>query len=97
MINGYSLPELCRMHAPACVTLLSFLVDGVDYEGEPTKYAMKDRIRAAQILLDRGFGKSLDYAAMKELNQASSDRTIDMTNDELVALIDDAPQPTTPQ
>ena len=87
VINGYALPELCRMHAPACVTLLSFVVDGVDKDGEPTGYKMKDRIRAAQILMDRGFGRPLDFSQMQAINQSTSDRTIDMTNEALEALI----------
>ena len=87
VINGYSLPELCRLHTHNCVKLLAEIVCGETDEGEPIECRYQDRIRAAETLLNRGYGRPLDFVTMRDLETNNSRRTIDMTNDELAELI----------
>lgn len=63
--------------------------DPNDFE-KPAKYATKDAIRAGIEILNRGFGRPLDSAAMRDLERGIAARTVDMTTDELQALITDS-------
>lgn len=103
IINGYSLPELCRAYAPEVMHMLYSVAIGVsdielDSDGfpVPVKYAVKDRIRAGVEILNRGFGRPLDHAAMRDLARGREGRTVDFTTDELQALIDKPPDETIP-
>ena len=95
IISGYSLPELCRSFSADVIHLLHSITIGVDPSHldddglpVPMKYATKDRIRAGVEILNRGFGRPLDHAKMKEVDRTTGKTLEVIPTAELQAMID---------
>lgn len=72
--DGKTLAQLARQHGPAC---LQFMRRAMDDEGVP----WKDRIRAAEIILDRGYGKAVSTLEVRDVRPIQS-----LTRSELMAI-----------
>mgnify|MGYP006273794413 FL=1 len=51
------------------------VVEVIDDEGNRTEYPIKDRVRAAEIVFDRGYGRSVSVVDMKVVSEAETDVT----------------------
>ena len=92
-VTGYTLPDLCRMRAPACVDLLTAVIEGRDPEtDEPIKYPIGQRLRAVEIILNRGFGSPVNQVQLKQVqSQHGNLAALDLT--ELHAIASQAIEP----
>jgi hypothetical protein len=63
--DGMTLAQMARQHGPAC---LQFLRRAMDDEAVP----WKDRIRASEIILDRGFGKAVATVEVRDARPIES-------------------------
>lgn len=76
IVNGKTLAQLAREATPECVALLRGCITDDEQK-------MSDRLRAAELMLDRGWGKAVSIIDMT----VTSNRTLDsLTNAELEAL-----------
>jgi hypothetical protein len=74
--DGRTLAAVCRDYTYDALQMLVAVVQGEEYE-------LKDRLRAAETLLDRGWGKAVSVVAM----DVTSSRDIkELSRDELLAL-----------
>jgi hypothetical protein len=69
-----TLAQMARQHGPACLALLARARDD---ENVP----WKDRIRASEIILDRGYGKAVSTLEVRELRPIQS-----LSRSELMAI-----------
>lgn len=86
MRSGKNADALAREHAPEAIDVLHELM--VD----PFQEA-KDRIRAAEALLDRGHGKAVSAVISVPLDRRQKAEMAAMTDEELMAAIRDTPLP----
>ena len=57
--DGRTLAQLCRSHAPEAIEAVVAVMRGKDPEsGEDKDWPIAARLRAAELLLERGFGKA---------------------------------------
>lgn len=58
-VDGYNLPALCRLRAASCVDYLAHVL------ADP-ECSTRDRIKAAEVLLDRGYGRPVQSVDVAE-------------------------------
>ena len=71
--QGDSLAQQCRNWTPAVIKLLGNIVANTDVDGLPANHKVSDQITAANILLDRGYGKA---ATIVEMNVHKTEGSI---------------------
>lgn len=85
-----AIEELCREHADIAVAYIAGLIADTDAEHET-------RLKAANSLLDRAYGKAVDRVAIKQVGgDANSDARL-LTTDQIIALLTPAALESTPQ
>lgn len=77
-VDGYNLPAMCRLRTPDCVRLWGEVLDDPDA-------ALRDRMRAAELLMDRAYGKPMQQAQIAVAHDARDVRSL--SDDELTAII----------
>ena len=95
-VTGYTLPDLMRMRAPACVDLLTAVVEGRDpVTDEPVKYPIGQRLRAVEIILNRGFGSPVNQVQLKQVqSQHGNHAALDIRElHEIASQAIDTPEP----
>lgn len=70
-----TLAEHARKLTHKGLKVIEMVLDGVDDEGNRTDYPIKDRVRAAEIVFDRGYGRSVSVVDMKVVSEAETDVT----------------------
>lgn len=92
MAHEKGIDELAREHAPRAVELLANEME--------TAYESRDRIRAAEAILDRGYGKPSQAIIQVPASRQQAALLASLTDDQLVAVIEQkqlprlgAPQP----
>lgn len=84
MANDKGIDELAREHAPNAVTLLAEMMDREAFPWiEP-----RDRIRAAEAILDRGYGKPSQAIIQVPATRRQAALLASLTDDQLVAVIE---------
>lgn len=85
-----AIEELCREHADIAVAYIAGLIADTDAEHET-------RLKAANSLLDRAYGKAVDRVAIKQVGgDANADARL-LTTDQIIALLTPAALESTPQ
>lgn len=84
MAQEKGIDELAREHAPNAVTLLAEIMDREAY---PFIEA-RDRIRAAEAILDRGYGKPSQAIIQVPANRQQAALLASLSDDQLVAVIE---------
>lgn len=77
-VDGYNLPAMCRLRTPDCVRLWGEVLD------DPSA-PLRDRMRAAELLMDRAYGKPMQQAQIAVAHDARDAKSL--TDDELAAII----------
>jgi hypothetical protein len=92
-----SLARMCRKMTPDVVQLLHTII-----KGEHPDATVGDRLKAAQLVLDRGFGRAVSVVEMhvtetpKDVRQLSREQLVRLANGEVIEIastIDVTPEP----
>jgi hypothetical protein len=83
LINGMTLSAMARELTPECLAYIHNVSRGIDEHGLPTEYEVKDRLRACEYILARGWGTPVQSI---ELNLSDSRPITALNRTELMAL-----------
>lgn len=79
VVDGVHVPEIARQHSPRAIEVLAKIMDD---ESAPHSA----RVRAAEVILDRGFGKAVQ--SIHSTQRSPSSPATEYSDAELKAIID---------
>ena len=83
--DGRTLAMLAREHAPEAIATVAAVMNGKDPQtGEDKDWPVQHRLRAAELILERGFGKATQHV---ELNAAGNIDLEQLSRDALLRIV----------